>query len=238
MVDHGLRWRRAPGPVTKVFGSIGTAALVNSLGDQELDEPMPKVVWYADRSSHLRALALGLAEAGRDDPEAVGELGRAAGRHTKELRRAAATIRADGLAREDLAAFRANRLLVAAATGKVVEPISAEQLAWFAQVQVLADVPPDAALLASAFADLAALEPGLADVEQEVRSAAGTPEWAAMDDHQRHREVTDICNHCLEAIEEMTDHPLVRTRAARHVVWSHLSVIAGQSVPGPDEAAT
>jgi hypothetical protein len=67
MADHGLRWRKAPGPVTKVFGAIGAAALLHSLGDQELDAPEPKLVWHTDRSSQLRALAFRLAEEGRDD---------------------------------------------------------------------------------------------------------------------------------------------------------------------------
>jgi hypothetical protein len=140
MADDGLRWRKVPGPVTKLLGSIGVSALVQSLGDQELDAPVPKVVWQTERSSRLLEMAFGLVEVGREDTEATGELVKAAGRHRKELRRAAATIRADGRTDEDLVAFRANRLLVAAASGRLVEPMSAEQLESFARNRELADV--------------------------------------------------------------------------------------------------
>jgi hypothetical protein len=165
MADHGLRWRKTPGPVTKVLGSVGVSALVQSLGDQELDEPSPKVVWQTPRSSQLRALAFELAEAGRDDPEAIGELVRAAGRHPKELRRAAATIRADGLTEEEVVAFRANQLLVAAASGRTVEPMSAEKLAWFAEKRHLARVPSEVDPQLTAGTEPAAMgvEPG--DIE-------------------------------------------------------------------------
>jgi hypothetical protein len=145
MADDGLHWRKVPGPLSKVLGSIGVSALVQSLGDQELDAPSPKVVWQTRRSSQLRELAFDLAEVGREDPEAIGELVKAAGRHNKELRRAAATIRADGRTDEDLVAFRANRLLVAAASGRSVEPITAEQLESFAKKRELADVAPEIA---------------------------------------------------------------------------------------------
>lgn len=144
MVDDGLRWRKVPGPVSKALGSLGVSALVQSLGDQEVDEPSPRVVWHTGRSSQLRALAFELAEFGREDPEAVAVLSRAAGRHPKELRRAAATIRAEGLVDGDVVAFRANRLLVAAASGRVIEPMSTEQLARFASREDLADGPPEA----------------------------------------------------------------------------------------------
>jgi len=236
MVDYGLRWKKAPGPVAKVLGSIGSVALLRSLGDQELDEPVPKVVWHTDRSMRLRELAFRLVEEGRDDPEAVDDLAKTAGRHGKELRRAAATIRADGLVGEDLAAFRANRFLVAAASGRAVEPMPAEQLAWFTRVQVLAEVAPEAGPLASAFVDLVALEPGLGALEQEVRSAAGSPGFATMDDQERDREVTAICDAGFEAIEAITDVPLVRTHAARRVVRGHLRAIAGLKVPHADQA--
>jgi hypothetical protein len=141
MADDGLRWRKVPGPLSRALGSIGVSALVQSLGDQELDAPSPKVVWQTDRSSQLRILAFDLADVGREDPDAINELVRVAGRHPKELRRAAATIRADGLADEDLVGFRANRLLIAAASGRNPEPVSAEQLARFSRKEEHTDEP-------------------------------------------------------------------------------------------------
>jgi len=237
MADDGVRWGKAPGPVTKVLRIIGVAALVHSLGDQELDAPVPKVVWHTDRSSRLRALAFRSAAEGRDDTEAVRELVRVAGRHAKELRRAAATIRVDAWVDEDLAAFRANRLLVAAATGRPVESVSAERLAWFGRVRALADVPPEEAPLAVAFAELVALEPALAELEVEVRAMVGSTEFAAMDGERRDGAVAGACDDRLEAIAEGTGAPLIRTHAARYIVRGHLCAIGGRPVPDPEPIA-
>jgi hypothetical protein len=99
------------------------------------------------------------------------------------------------------------------------------------------EVPPRAGHLAAAFVDLAALEPGLAALEQEVRQVAGRPGFAAMDEAQRDREVTALCDGGLESIEQTTDVPLVRTHAARRVVRGHLHAIAGLTVPCADQAA-
>lgn len=229
MADHELRYRRTPGPIARLLGAVGIRSLVLSLGDQELDEPRPRVVWHTERSSGLRRLAVDLAAAGRDDADAVAVLARAAGRHTKELRRAAATIRAECPVDEDSDSNRAGRLLVAAATGRPVEPLTAGQRAWFRQVRELADLSPD-----EGFAVLAAEEPALIGLEAEVRDLATRPGPAdpgARDGGRSETPVADMVSARLQDIAGCTSSPLVRTRAARDVAGAHLLAVAGQA-PG------
>jgi hypothetical protein len=222
MADFELRFRKRPGPIARMLGTIGEAALLQSLGDQELDEPEPKVVWHTERSAALRSLAFELAEAGTDEREAVEELARAAGRHPKELRRAAATVRAEGLAVEDETGCRVDRLLVAAATGGEVEPVTPDEAAWFAQVRALAALP-----IAAGFAALAAQEPELVVLADQVRWADGTPGPDGGHDGIGDEGPVDRVDRGLDAVTGRTSSRLVRTRAARRIARDHLLSISG-----------
>jgi hypothetical protein len=222
MADYELRFRKRPGPLSRMLGTIGESALLQSLGDQELDEAEPKVVWHTDRSAALRALAFELVDAGTDDGDAVGELARTAGRHAKELRRAAATIRAEGLAGEDEAACRADRLLVAAASGRGVEPVSSEEAAWFAQVRSLAELPT-----AEGFAVLTVQEPELIGLADQVLSASGTSGPGDDTDGTDHAVPADLVDSGLDAVVGRTSSRLVRTRTARRILGDHLLAVAG-----------
>jgi len=225
--DHELRYSRAPGPVARLLGALGTGSLLQSLGDQELDEPRPKVVWHTQRSSELRSLAFALVDAGRDDDGAAGVLARAAGRHTKELRRAAATIRSDRRVDEELESHRAERLLVAAATGRPVEPLTDEQRAWFDRIRDLVQLPPE-----QGFAVLAAGEPELAGLEDAVcRLSAGRgPDGPVGERHDARvrEEISDL----VQEVSVRSSSPLVRTHAARAVARDHLVARAGLQPPG------
>jgi predicted aconitase len=230
MADYELRYRKRPGPVSRILGSIGGSALLQSLGDQELDAPEPKVVWHTGRSAALRDLAFELTGAGVDDQVAVGALTRAAGRHTKELRRAAATIRAEGLAGEDEAGCRADRLLVAAATGRAVEPLTAEEAAWFARVRALS-----ALATAEGFAELAVEEPDLAVLADEVLRVARAASTDARGDGspaEAPADVVDAVHTGLAAVSARTSSRMVRTRAARRIARDHLWSVAGLPVVG------
>ena len=226
MADFELRYRRRPGPLSRVLGTIGESALLQSLGDQELDEAEPKVVWHTGRSDALRSLAFALVDAGTDDREASGELARVAGRHPKELRRAAATIRADGLADEDEAACRAERLLVAAATGRDVPPVTPDEAAWFTEVRNLAALPT-----AEGFAALAALDPALDALAERVRRAAEVSGSGADDDGAGADRLVDLVETGLDAVRGGTASRLVRSRTARRIACSHLESVAGQLAP-------
>jgi hypothetical protein len=227
VADHELRWRKSPGRITRALGAIGVGALVHSLGDQELDAAEPKVVWHTPRSSSLRDVAVELAAEGRDDHEAVGVLTRAAGRHTKELRRAAATIRSEGRHREDLACARADRLLVAAATGRAVDPLTAVQLAGCLRVGELLAAPPD-----EGFAALVREEPGLVGLAREVRQLTEEPAYGELDDRERCEAFDDAVADRLAGIVARSPAPLVRTQAATAVVRAHLRTVAGLPPPG------
>lgn len=227
MPEHELRYTRTPGPIARLLGALGTRSLLRSLGDQELDEPRPKVVWHTECSSELRDLAFALVDAGRDDDGAAGVLARAAGRHAKELRRAAATIRSDRWVDEDLESYRAERLLVAAATGRPVEPLTDGQRAWFDRIRDLVQLPPD-----RGFAQLAAEEPELAVLEGNVRrlAAGGGPDGPVGERHdvRVREEISDL----VQEVSVRSSSPLVRTHAARAVARDHLVVRAGLAPSG------
>ena len=232
MSDHELRFSRTPGPIARLLGALGTSSLLQSLGDQELDEPHPRVVWHTERSSELRNLAFALVDAGRHDGGAARVLARAAGRHTKELRRAAATIRSDRRIDEDLASYRAERLLVGAATGRPVEPLTDEQRAWFDRIRDLVQLPPE-----QGFAVLAAGEPELAGLEDAVCRLAAGPEPDGPVGERRDAMVREAISDLVQEVSVRSPSPLVRTHAARGVARDHLVVRAGLQPPGDSPQA-
>ena len=227
MADWELRYRKGSGPISRMLGTIGESALLQSLGDQELDATEPKVVWHTERSSALRTLAFELVGAGTDDREALAELTRAARRHTKELRRAAATIRAEGLAEEDEAGCRADRLLVAAAAGGAVEPLTADEVAWSAQVRALAALPTG-----EGFDVLAAHEPELTATADEVRrwAVASGPDDGG--DGSRAAVLDEVVDTGIAVVTGRTSSRLVRSRVARRIARAHLLSLAGMPAAG------
>ncbi len=129
--------------------------------------PNPSMLLSGPKVEALNQLANDLAERGREDQDAVGQLRDAAGRHHRLLTRALALQRLgshDGLS-DDRICDRAERLLVAAATNEPIRAVSAEQEAWFGQVDSL-----EAGGSEAAFERLALRVPGLNVVEQEVRA--------------------------------------------------------------------
>jgi|GEM_PF-4726276 len=231
MGDYRLRYRKGPGLVSRVLGAVGVGALVTSLEDQELDAPDPKVVTWTARSAALRTLAGELVDAGRYDREAAAELAAAAGRHPRELQRAAAAVRQGGWAGEDERCARVDRLLLAAVGGRAPEPVGDDELVWFHQVRDLA-----ALATTDGFAVLAADEPALAAYEGDlVRlvAVAGFDEW---DEVQRREALDGILSVRLVGIVDRSPSRRVHTRAAWHVLSefgrAHLGLPA-HDPPGP-----
>ena len=224
MAVDDLRYRASPGPLRRVLGGIGVGALVRSLGDQELNAAEPRVAWDTDRSARLRALARALVTDGRDDSAGAGVLARAAGRHTRELRRAAAVVRADGRVGEDEADFRTDRILRAAAAGVPVVPPTDAQLAWFRRVRDLEALPVD-----TGYACMAAEEPALLDLEADaLHLGRSTPPVGSERDlgDRRRQEV-------LERATDLADRspsPVVRTRVARRIAAEHLTAVMAPAV--------
>ncbi len=226
MTDHGLRYRKGPGLVAKVLGSVGIAALVHSLEDQEVDAADPKVVAWTERSDALRRRALELAASDADDEASRRGLAAAAGRHPRELRRAAAALRQGGRAAEDETWCRAERLLVAAAGGRPVEPLTGQERAWFDRVRDLGARPT-----ADAFAALVVDEPALAELEDEVRRMAADPAFAGLDVEGRDGTFVDTVAERMHDVVGGSSSPLVRTRVGWDVAWDHLRTAAGLAPP-------
>ena len=226
MDDVDLRYTKGPGLVTRVLAAVGVGALVTSIEDQELDAPDPKVVTWTPRSAALRRLAAELVAEGRDDGDGWTELARAAGRRTKELRRAAATVRQGGWAEEDEPSYRVDRLLRAAAAGRGPGPVDGERLAWFARVRTLAVLPTD-----RGFAVLSADEPALATFVEEVRRVVAGPGFDGWDGERRIEALSPVLHDRLPAIVVASTAPLVRTRAAWFVLRDHAYGLAGVMPP-------
>ena len=118
------------------------------------------------RITELDQLAWTLAANEREDADAVQMLRDNAGRRRNDLRWAAAHVRARRWIDEHRIAYRANELLLAAAEDRPIEAVTAEQEAWFQQIDALSDGWNDAA-----FSRLIALQPRLTDVERSITQA-------------------------------------------------------------------
>jgi hypothetical protein len=122
----------------------------------ELDQ----LAWTLDQ------LAWTLAANEREDEHAVQMLRDKSAWRGNDLRWAAAHVRARRWIDEHRVAYRANELLLAAAEDRPIEAVSAEQEAWFQQIDALSDGRNDAA-----FTRLIALQPRLTDVERSITQA-------------------------------------------------------------------
>ena len=225
MADFELRYRKGSGLVSRVFGAVGVGALVTSLEDQERDAADPKVVTWTERSSALRVLATDLVDAGRYDERAAGELADAAGRHVRELQRAAAAVRQGGWAAEDERCARIDRLLLAAAGRRAPEPVGDDERAWFAEVRDLVGLPR-----AEGFAVLSAAEPALAAYEGDVLRFVAEPGFGDWDEDRRSTALDGVLDDRLVGIVDRSPSRLLQTRAAWHVLVavgrSHLGLPA------------
>jgi hypothetical protein len=185
----GLPGRRAGGVVV-----LGISYLYESQGAEGPPEIMTAGRMTV-RASDLRDLAYRLAMEGREDADAIGRLRRAAGildpsrrrdgatplehvavgigLHAKDLKCAAAFACHDWWMGERRVADRTCRLLQAAASNqRSVVPISAEQDAWFDEVEAFVGLPGEVA-----FYRLVALRPGIPGLQRSIADQV-----AALDD--------------------------------------------------------
>jgi len=209
-----------PGPIAKAaVGSVIFGAL-KQVADREIDSSMPKFTFWTDRTRAVRRIALRLAEEGREDAGAVKELKDAASWRPKELRRAAATFREDGWNVEDITCNRANRLLLAAATGEPVPTLTETEKEWFRTLEVLQHLPVDAA-----FSRLVVMEPDLALLSHEVETAAEQrdPDDEGYEDRTWNL-IWDRCN-VLVGLESQSTQPLIRTMIAKGIAFDHLRAL-------------
>lgn len=190
---------------------------------EQLDADAPVVRAITKRSRRLGAMAGEFAVAGRTDPAAVAALRAAAGRHHKDLRRAAAGFRFDGGAEESRGAYLANQLLLAAATGQPVSEITDEQEDQFRRVDEFLEHHGE-----EGFAALVALEPRLGELERtintEVQAAQEEPT-----DEAREVAIKEIRKHLQDALRPLVGpasdsaDPLLRIHLVHQLAYSHLS---------------
>jgi len=203
---------KRPGRLRRMAGGAALVAGVWRSADRQLTKERPDFIWPNRTSERLKQVALRLAADGREDDLAVRDLREAAGRDRKDLLRAAADIRFHGPVAENARDQRANRLLIAAATGEPMRPLTDEDLAWFQRLDALRDTPTD-----EAFLRLASLQPGLLGIERRLQEALSTPEFSAMNSQQRDDATWDVIVGSLRELvgpDAKTSDPLVRTQLA------------------------
>lgn len=226
MPDFELHYQKGPGLFAKALSSIGVGALVTSLEDQELDAADPKVVTWTPRSAALVRRAAELVGAGGDDAAGARLLAGEAGRHVKELKRAAATVRQGGWATEDETSFRVDRLLVAAATRQDPGPVDEDQLDRFARIRDLVALPT-----ADGFAALSAEEPALAAFEGDVLRVVAAPGFDDWDEARRIGALAPAFADRLTGIIRRSPSDLLHTRAAWFVLRDHAYGLVGVDPP-------
>ncbi len=151
--------------------------------NRNLDDEHPKWVLATARTDELRDLAVRVATEVPSDAAAVAAI-RAAGGKPKQLKVAAAWIRANGYAREHRNYLRAARLLTAAADGSSPITASADEEALFHAVDSL-----EALTREDAFAALASEVPALTELEHQIVISLSVPGWQDRDANER---VTEI----------------------------------------------
>jgi hypothetical protein len=193
------------------------AVLFHRMGEATIEDDEPQAVFLTERARSLEQLALDLAESNPRDPSAVGQLRKKAGRHHKDLRRAAAQIRMYGLHHENRIDHVANKNLLAAATGGAFEPLAEEREEWFSTLEQF-DQRPES----ESFGQLVALQPQIEEFEQTVVRAA--PDlWHSPSDSD-----DAIVGFVMDGLSPLvgpdaeSDDPIIRTRLAHGICRVYL----------------
>ncbi len=116
--------------------------------------------------------------------------------------------------------------MLAAAIDHPIGPLTEEQKELLDGVQELYDASLDEAV-----ARLAALEPSLNELENEVRRVATEPVFGAMDAEQREEAIQNVYYAPLNGLVEHASSPLARTHIAWFTARDHLFAIAGLPIP-------
>ena len=199
-------------------------ALRRTVG-REIDADEPQVISHTKRSRRLGAMAARFAEDGRLDSTAVEALRSAAGRHRKELRRAAAGVRMGGGVDENRDYYVTNQLLLAAATGQPLRPITAEHEALLQRIERFNEGSGD-----DAYARLVILQPALVDVAHAMEQAVATAMREPTDESRlaAAEQLRDLLANLLRPLvgpDAETEDSLLRTRAVHSFVAAYLSPV-------------
>ena len=208
------------------MGPFGLAAAVLALrlaGRKHMHDEEPPIVARGKRICRLQELGEQLAAEGREDEAAAVQLRALAHGNRTRLLQAAAVVRFFGHVSEEMISYRANELLQAAATGRPIRPVTAEQRAWFERLDELLADPPE-----SAYERVRQMQPALVRVEAAMQAAGASPEvsevgstaWLAVRE-QVERELNPLVGPGADVFE-----PLLRTRRVHHLVRTQLLRIA------------
>ena len=228
----GLRGWRALGAMAVV------SAAINRLNqDAKLRDPEDAgVVAVSDEALRVANRAIKLAKAAREDSRAVADLVVLAGDSKQTLENAERYIRQGAQHCEDAKFNRAHRLLVAAVTGRPVQPPSAATKRTFKIVKEFRRLTP-----AQKWERLVSIEPRLAELETETRRGAFTTDIPAravssptvrMIAHEQalaRSELGDRLRELVGPIAPATDL-LIRSREALKFALGHLADV---DVAGP-----
>jgi hypothetical protein len=211
--------------------ALGVLTFVHVLDRSQLDEHRPIAHRSTKRSSQLADLALELAKQGREDTDAVHKLSDAAGRHRRELRRAAAGIRFMGWTEDSIEHDRANRLLLAAARKQPVEPLTAEKIERLQTLKSLQEGSLD-----TGYEFLAKMQPTLRLLDRDVRDAAGQESGTSVE--VRRGRLWDTFGDRLHSLlgpeAQHAPDPILRTLTALLLADRYLNVAFG--LPDPTAA--
>jgi hypothetical protein len=229
----GLRGWRA---LAAMAVAARAAAGVNRAARQA-DPEDPGIVALSDRAGKVADRAFKLGDAGREDARAVAELVALAGDSKRTLENAERFSRQGARHCEDQKFNRAHRLLVAAMSGRPVEPPSSDTRRTFKVVKAFRALAP-----AQGWELLVSREPRLAELEAETRRGAFAAAIPASDERLSpgrrsiRREIILAGSELGDRLRELvgplapaTD-PLVKSRAAFAFAISHLADV--------DEAAS
>lgn len=161
----GLRGWRALGAI-----AVTSAAVKRLNRDAKLHDPEDAgIVAVSDEALKAANRAIKLAKAAREDSRAVADLVALAGDSKPTLENAERYIRQGARHCEDPKFNRAHRLLVAATTGRPVQPPSTETKRTFKIVKEFRRLTP-----AQKWERLVSIEPRLAELETETRRGTFT----------------------------------------------------------------
>jgi hypothetical protein len=195
------------------------------------------IVAVSDLAAKVAERAFKLGDAGREDARAVAALVALAGDSKRTLENAERFSRQGARHCEDPKFNRANRLLVAAMSGRPVEPPSPDTKRTFKLIKAFHALAP-----AQGWELLVSHEPALAELEAETRRGTFAPAMPASDERlspvlrsiRREKilagsELGDRLSELVGPLAPATD-PLVKSRAAFAFAMSHLADV--------DEAAS
>lgn len=195
------------GCVSGTFLAVWLLRYRRRRADQELDAEHPTWTSGNHRTRGLIRLALQVAADIPDDADAVAAISAAGGDPT-DLKRAAASIRADRYRYEHRVDRRAARLLQAVAEGGPLVTASSDEEALFQGVDNLEALP-----IEDAFAVLAEEVPALRKLEHQVITARSTPGWEDRDEDDRADEILERLNR-LTGPQAPEGSPLIRSEVA------------------------